>query len=185
MSRPALARVAALFYVVNFALGGFALSLGQKGPSAISDAVTLAAALDYAVVALLLGRLFEPEERAFSWAVAALGLGGCALSAAQSLHLVGTEINPLAVFGLYCLGLGTLVLRSRIMPRPIGALLMLGGVSWLTFAAPDLAARLAPANMAPGAVAELIFTLWLLVFGIRVTPLSRTNAPSPPTAVAG
>jgi tellurite resistance protein TehA-like permease len=177
MSRAALARIAALFYLLNFVLGGLAFALAKKGSSPVSDAITLAAALDYAIVALLLGRLFELGNRAFSWAVAAVGLAGCALSASQSLHLVGTAINPLAVFGIYCVGLGMLVLRSAVMPRVIGLLLMLGGVSWLTFAAPAIAARLAPANMAPGAIAELVFTLWLLIFGVRAPPLSQTSAP--------
>jgi hypothetical protein len=76
-------------------------------------------------------------------------------------------VNALAVFGLYCLGLGLLIFRSRLLPRWIGALLMLGGLSWLTFLSPALTDRLAPWNMAPGGIAELIFTLWLLAFGVR------------------
>jgi tellurite resistance protein TehA-like permease len=184
MSRQVLARTAALFYLLNFVLGGLAFSFVQKGRGPVADAVTLAAALDYAIVALLLGRLFEVEDRAFSWGVAAVGLMGCALSAAQSLHLVGTQINPLAIFGLYCLGLGVLIVRSALVPRIIGFLLMLGGVSWLTFAAPALAAKLLPVNMAPGAISELIFTLWLLVFGVRALPLSHANAPSSPSLEA-
>ncbi|HEX6740910.1 MAG TPA: DUF4386 family protein, partial [Sphingomicrobium sp.] len=101
------------------------------------------------------------------WAVAAVGFAGCALSAVGPLGLATSPVNALAVFGLYCIGLGLLVVRSALMPRWIGLLLMVGGVSWLTFALPDLAQRLAPWNMAPGGIAELIFTLWLLAFGVR------------------
>jgi hypothetical protein len=89
------------------------------------------------------------------------------LSAAGALHAFSVPVNPLAVFGLYCLGLGAILIRSAMLPRWIGVLLMLGGVSWLTFAWPALAQRLVPFNMAPGAIAELIFTVWLLIFGVR------------------
>jgi hypothetical protein len=167
MSRQYLARTAALLYVLNFVLGGLALSWTAKGPSPAADAITIAAAADYAIVVVLLGWLFEPGGRALSWAVAAAGLVGCALSVVGPLHLGTSPVNALAVFGLYCLGIGTLIVRSSMLPRWIGALLMLGGLSWLTFASPALTQQLAPWNMAPGAIAELIFTLWLLIFGVR------------------
>ena len=167
MSRQLLARIAALFYALNFVLGSLALVWTQRGQAEAANQITLLAAADYAVVALLLGRLFEPAGRALSWTVAAVGLAGCALSAAAPLHLFTAPVNALAVFGLYCLGLGTLIVCSAMLPRWIGALLMLGGLSWLTFASPALAQQLQPYNMAPGAIAELIFTLWLLIFGVR------------------
>jgi hypothetical protein len=167
MSRQVFARIAALFYVLNFVLGGLAFSRMAKGPTPASNAMIIAAAADYAIVVVLLGRVFEPAGKALSWAVAAVGLAGCVLSASEPLHLFVSPVNVLAVFGLYCLGLGLLILRSAMMPRWIGALLTLGGVSWLTFASPVLVHQLRPYNMAPGAIAELIFTLWLLVFGIR------------------
>jgi hypothetical protein len=166
MTPNALARTAGLFYALNFVLGMLALNWMQTGRAG-ADTMQIIAAADYVIVALLLGRLFEPAGRELSWGVAAVGLIGCLLSAAGPLGLFVSPVNALAVFGLYCLGLGLLVVRSALMPRWIGALLMLGGVSWLTFASPDLSRQLAPWNMAPGGIAELIFTLWLLVFGVR------------------
>ena len=53
------------------------------------------------------------------------------------------------------------------MPRWIGGLMMAGGLSWLTFVSPEFAKSVAPYNMALGAIAELVFTLWLLIFGVR------------------
>jgi hypothetical protein len=167
MTAQRLARIAGLFYALNFVLGGLALNWMAKGPTPASDAIAVAAAADYAIVVLLLGRLFEPAGRALSWAVAAAGLVGCGLSVVGPLHLFTSPVNALAVFGVYCLGLGLLILRSRMMPRWIGVVLMLGGLVWLTFASPALTHRLAPWNMAPGGIAELIFTLWLLIFGVR------------------
>ena len=75
MSRQSLARIAALFYVLNFVLGGLALSWMAKGPTPASDAITIAAAADYAIVSWCCSdSSFEPARRVLSWAVAAAGL---------------------------------------------------------------------------------------------------------------
>jgi hypothetical protein len=74
----------------------------------------------------------------------------------------------LVFFGLHCLGVGYLILRSTFLPRIIGALMVLAGFGWLTFLLPPLAQSLAPFNMLPGAVGELSLTLWLLVKGVNV-----------------
>jgi hypothetical protein len=65
------------------------------------------------------------------------------------------------------MGLGALVLRSALVPRIIGGLLLLGGIGWLTYADLPLARGLQPYNMACGILAEFIFTIWLIAFGIR------------------
>jgi hypothetical protein len=65
-----------------------------------------------------------------------------------------------------------------MLPAWTGALLIIGGLSWLTFALPALAHRLAPFNMAPGAIAELVFTLWLLIFGVRTPAIADRSADS-------
>lgn len=177
MPSQRLARVAGLFYALNIVLGGLALLWTRSGSPVAAEQMTIAAAADYAIVVLLLGCLFEPAGRALSWTIAAIGLVGCATSALEPLHLTASPISALALFGIYCLGLGTLVIRSALMPRFIGLLLMAGGVSWLTFVLPSLSHRLAPWNTAPGAIAELIFTLWLLAFGVREA--SELASPQP------
>ncbi len=52
------------------------------------------------------------------------------------------------------------------MPRALGLFLAVGGVSWLTFFSTSLTARLAPYNMAPGILAEVALTVWLLAVGV-------------------
>src|SRR5690242_6802748 len=178
MSQQLLARIAALFYALNFVLGSLAFSWAGQGRAEASAQMTLYAAIDYAIVALLLGKLFEPAVRAASWADAALGLVGCALSAVEAMDLIATPVNPLAIFGLYCLGLGAVVMHSAMKPRWIGALLMIGGLSWLTFAVPSLSRQLVPYNIGPGFIAELIFTLYLLIFGVRDPKQQATALPS-------
>jgi hypothetical protein len=74
----------------------------------------------------------------------------------------------LVFFGLHCLGVGYLILKSTFLPRIIGALMVLAGCGWLTFLLPPLAQSLAPFNMLPGAVGELSLTLWLLIKGVNV-----------------
>lgn len=74
----------------------------------------------------------------------------------------------LVFFGLHCLAVGYLILRSTFLPRLIGALMVVAGFGWLTFLSPPLANSLAPFNMMPGGIGELSLTLWLLVKGVNV-----------------
>ena len=171
MSNQRLARITGLLYALNIAIGIGAIFLTQRD-RASGDLLNLAGAAEYALVVVLLGRLFEPAARTISWAVAAIGLAACAISAAMILHLfaVPPGVNPVVVFGPYCIGLGAVILRSGMMPRWLGILLIAAGASWLTFAMPALAQRIAPWNTIVGAVPELLLTLWLLAFGVRAAP---------------
>ena len=78
------------------------------------------------------------------------------------------SINNLVFFGFYCLLIGYLIIRSTFVPRFIGVLMAIGGLSWLTLASPSLTASLSPYNLAPGMIGEGAVTLWLLLFGTRV-----------------
>jgi len=168
MPSQRLARITGLLYALNIAIGIGAIVLTQRDkPTA--DLLNLAGAAEYAIVVILLGRLFEPAARGLSWVVAGIGLVACAVSAAMILHLFAFApgVNPVVVFGPYCIGLGAVILRSGLMPRPLGILLVAAGVSWLSFAFPALSHRIAPWNTVVGAVPELLLTLWLLIFGVR------------------
>lgn len=75
-------------------------------------------------------------------------------------------------FGLHCIVIGSLILKSWFLPRFVGALLVAGGAGWLTFAfagvlSPPFLRQLLPYIMAPGAIGELTLTLWLLVRGVN------------------
>jgi hypothetical protein len=74
----------------------------------------------------------------------------------------------LVFFGLHCLGIGYLILRSTFLPQIIGALMIIAGLGWLTFLSPPLAQSLAPFNVLPGAIGELSLTFWLIVKGVNV-----------------
>lgn len=105
--------------------------------------------------------------------LASASLIGCVISIVTSLRLAAIPLAPLGFFGLYCLGIGYLIIRSTFVPRWIGFFLLVAGISWLTFFIPSLAHSLAPYNMAPGIIAEVTLTLWLLVVGIDPERWSR------------
>ena len=88
-------------------------------------------------------------------------------------RVVASPVHPLALFGVYCLLIGWLALRSTL-PAVLGALMAFGGLGWLTFAVPDLARSLAPYNFAPGIIGETLLTVWLLVAGPAVRPRPRS-----------
>jgi len=87
------------------------------------------------------------------------------------LHARGYSIASV-FFGIYCLMIGYLVFRSGFLPRLVGALMALGGLSFLTssfatFLLPLLAARLPYIGML-GGIGELSLCLWLMVVGVDV-----------------
>jgi Domain of unknown function (DUF4386) len=116
-----------------------------------------------------------------------LGVGGggalqAAFSKAQREAMAMLAINAhghvfgigLIFFGVACLLRGWLIVQGVGLPRVLGVLLALAGVSYLvnSFAlllAPALASALFPAVLLPAFVGELALSLWLLVKGIDVS----------------
>jgi hypothetical protein len=101
---------------------------------------------------------------------------GRVLGLVRGLHLARVPINELAFFGCYCILIGYLIFEPGFLPRALGVLLALGGISWLTFGWPALARSLSPYNYAPGILAEGILTIWLLIFGATSSPEARMTA---------
>jgi hypothetical protein len=68
---------------------------------------------------------------------------------------------------------GYLIFRSGFLPKVLGILIQVAGVSYLTnsFAlllAPAFASKIFPAILAPAFIAELALSLWLIVKGVNV-----------------
>ena len=145
------ARIAGAFYLLVFVTGGFALVGGRVGAAA-----GLIAGLLYIVVTVLFYGLFKAVNQWVSLIAAAVSLLG--IAAGPLL-----KVNPLPLFGIYCLLIGYLIVRSANVPRFLGFLMMFGGAGWLTFLSPSLASQLSPFNFAPGILGEGSLTLWLLV----------------------
>lgn len=71
----------------------------------------------------------------------------------------------LVFFGLWCIALGALILRSTFLPPLLGAGMVLAGVGYTPFLYPPLANFLYPYNLALG-VGELALVLWLFLRGV-------------------
>jgi hypothetical protein len=81
---------------------------------------------------------------------------------AMCYHNIG-----LVFFGLYCLLIGYLIFRSTFLPRIIGVLMVLAGLSYLMFVSPPLAPSLQPYILVFPGVGQISLTLWLLVMGVN------------------
>jgi hypothetical protein len=79
----------------------------------------------------------------------------------------------LIFFGCFCLVIGYLIFRSGYLPKIIGVLVQIAGLSYLTnsFAlilAPAFANRLFPTILLPAFVGEASLCLWLLFKGVNI-----------------
>jgi hypothetical protein len=81
---------------------------------------------------------------------------------AAAYHNIG-----LVLFGLYCLLAGILILRSIFLPRILGVLMALAGLSYVLFLSPALARSLQPYILVFPAVGQISLTLWFLVMGVN------------------
>ena len=75
-------------------------------------------------------------------------------------------------FGLQCVLVGCLIVWSTFLPRILGVLLALGGLSYVisslaNFLAPAFGARLAPFIVPAAILGEGSLTLWLLLVGVN------------------
>ena len=157
------ARLAGVFYLLTFLTGLPALFL--RGRSGI--ALGLIAGVCYIVVTLLFYYIFKPVNRNLSLLAAFVSLIGCAIGPVMDLFHLAIHINPLVLFGFYCLLIGYLIFRSTFLPGILGALMAFAGLGWLTFFSAQLANHLQPYNFFPGLLGEGALTLWLLVIGVN------------------
>jgi len=75
-------------------------------------------------------------------------------------------------FGFYCLSIGCLIVGSTFIPRIVGLLMVIAGLSWLTdsFAtilSPAFAAHLSLPTLVAAATGEVSLTLWLMLVGVN------------------
>lgn len=90
----------------------------------------------------------------------------------------------LVFFGFACLMRGYLIFRSGYLPRTLGVLLALAGLSYLvnSFAlllAPPFAASIFPGILLPALLGELALCLWLIFKGVDTVPWQQRAASTP------
>ncbi len=128
--------------------------------SLVACVVQAVSSLFHLAPLILLGG--APQLRAFSTEqLQALALVFLKLRA-LCYHNIG-----LVFFGLYCLLIGYLVLRSNFLPKIIGVLMVLAGLSYAVFLFPPLDSNLQPYILVFPAVGQISLTLWLLVAGVN------------------
>lgn len=86
-------------------------------------------------------------------------------------HAAGDAISYM-FFGLYTFSLGGLVLGSRFLPKFLGVLLLITGVSWFADSAASILAislsdTLSKALAAGAILGEVAFLLWILTMGVN------------------
>jgi hypothetical protein len=87
----------------------------------------------------------------------------------------------LIFFGCFCLVGGYLIFRSGYLPKTVGVLMQIAGLSYLinTFALvldPKVANQMYPAILIPAFIGETSLCLWLLVKGVNVERWNRRQA---------
>ncbi len=162
------ARITGVLYLFNALTGIAAMILISRKLESTGDAMNLVASVLYTAVTLLLWHLLRPVSSWTSAVAAVVSLLGCWLplsryeTAYPPLH-----ITSFAFFGIYCLLIGYLIVRSRFMPKFVGVLMACAGVCWLTTLLPNLTHLLAPLPMAVGLLGEGTLILYLISFGLN------------------
>jgi hypothetical protein len=80
-------------------------------------------------------------------------------------------------FGAFDIVIGALIFRSTFLPRVLGLVMVLAGLSWLTFLSPPLANHLLTPIEILGFVAEAALMLWLLVLGVNLQQWNGEGRP--------
>jgi hypothetical protein len=116
-----------------------------------------------------------------SGAITALGEGQRQAVSYLAVGLFDTGFGfALLFFAGFCVLIGTLILRSRLIPRVIGALMVVAGSCYVVntlalLVSPALSDRLVPGILLPVGLAELSLALWLTVKGVQ--PEEAASAP--------
>lgn len=161
-SQSVKARIAGGFYVlavVAAVLGEVALH-GKLEYAAGQVAVAC-----YVIVTVLVYGILRRINKEVALLATILNLAGLCL---EALRWDPGGLDVAMVFhGMFCVLMGWLILRSRIVPRILGALLVLAGLDWLLYLSPEIIKRASPYNSALGLLCEGLLFLWLLVMGVK------------------
>jgi hypothetical protein len=173
------ARVAGALYLLSVVMAAFTELFARGrwniagGPVAVGIMV---------VVTLLLYDIFKPVNRGLSLLAAFFGLVGLTF---EAIRWQPQGVNVAIVFaGVYCLLIGYLIIRSTFLPRMLGGLMVIGGLSWLTYVSNPLVNFLSPYNLACGLLGEALVFLWLLVMGVNVSGVGGESKPLGQPSVA-
>jgi hypothetical protein len=157
------ARVAGVLYLSSILLGVAATTFNTRNMQALSGPTTVAAGVFYTGLTILLWDLFRPVNEWISTSAAIFSLAGCWLPRSwyQAAHT-----SNFVFFGIYCLLIGYLILRSQFLPNAVGVLMACAGVGWLITTWSSLAHATSPFPAIVGFVGEGTLMVYLLVKGL-------------------
>ena len=174
------ARMAGVLFLLSVVTAAFA-EIFVRGR--LNVAGGLVAVLGMIAVTLLFYDILSPVDRSLCLLAASFNLAGLAF---EALRLQPQGVNIAVVFdGFYCILIGYLVFTSAVPPRILGALMVLGGLGWLTFLSSPLANYLSPYNLAFGLLGEGSVCLWILLMGVNVRRWNeQASAAGKPSSMA-
>ena len=168
MSPRLEARITGVLYLFNLLTGVAAIVLIGHHQRGAGDTMNLVAAVLYTLVTVLLWHLLRPVSGWISALAAVVSLLGCWLpltryeNAYPPLH-----ITDFTFFGIYCLLIAYLIIRSRFMPNFVGVLMTCAGICWLTTLSSKLSHALGPIPLALGLVGEGTLIVYLIWAGLN------------------
>ena len=145
-TEPTLARLALVFGVAAVSIEAVALVYLYVPLALVENGATLTALEDAPALIYLATRLFATG---FSFS--------------------------LLLFAGFCVLIGALILRSRLLPGAIGAMMIVAGICYVVntlalIVSPEFFELINPTILLPILLGELSLALWLLVKGIAVEP---------------
>jgi Domain of unknown function (DUF4386) len=171
------ARLAGALWLIVIAVSVLSLLVQSTSPRLAFAALQLGA-VAYLGVTALLYQLFKHVNRDIALFGLCCGIVGVASGDASS---AGTSVGPsqsfyveMVFFGFQMMAVGYLITRSVLLPRLLGLLLTLGGLSYVVvsfanFLSVSVGAQLAPFVIPIAILGEGAVTLWLLVKGVRAS----------------
>jgi len=156
-----LARLAGVLYATAVLVAVFHEFLAPG----VRDRLAFALATGcYAAVVLLLYAMLKTVHPRVAPIATVVGLAGFAVDA---LHWQPDGMNvDIPMHGLFCILVGWMLLRSMLLPRVFGALMVFAGLIWILYLIPSLVRSLAPYNSFAGLLGEAIPMLRLLFIGL-------------------
>lgn len=181
------ARTAGVVYLLVILLGAFAIGAvpspqGHETLYRIGLAAHAAVLSLNMVLAAIFYYLFKVVSRLGAMLVVLFTILGTAVEGAglvnqlasySSAQVQAAYVIQQTVFAFYGITAGYLIYRSTFLPRFVGVLLAIGGLSYLAYSfaaiiAPSFAGHLVPWIQLPSGLGEISFCLALLIVGVNV-----------------
>lgn len=153
-----------LLYFLTAVSGQALISMGFALLGKVANSVSVSL---YIVLGILLYRLFQPMASILSLVAALFNFAGSAVTLMALFCDWKGSLSPLLFFGMYCLLIGVLILRSSFLPHALGFLNAAAGIGWFIFLAPLHIHFLSVLIEIFGFIAEAALMVWLLVKGVK------------------